>query len=126
MKVNVDTISALVERNKNDKELLDFIYGILMDFEAYHRAVFEMECKAMLFNRGALAHEEYQDMITTADKSRTTAHNNLLGMVNALNRLAAQNGLLPFYDGTVSEERPYRREVATAVFDYIQSIIESR
>lgn len=34
--------------------------------------------------------------------------------------------LEPIYAGTVSKERPYRREVANAVLDYLQSVIENR
>ena len=34
--------------------------------------------------------------------------------------------LLCCYAGTVSKERPYRREVANAVLDYLQSVIENR
>ena len=34
------------------------------------------------------------------------------GNVNVLNRLAEKNTLPPFYDGKVSQDRPYRREVA--------------
>lgn len=40
--------------------------------------------------------------------------------------MADKAGLDPVYDGVVSKERPYRREVANAVFEYIESIINSR
>jgi len=126
MKINTETLAALIESNKEDKETLDFIFHCLMDFENYHQAVFRMECKTKVYKPGVLAREEYQDMVTTADKSRTLAHNSLLEMINALNRLAAKNNMPPLYDGTVSEERPYRREVANAVFEYVKDVIENR
>jgi hypothetical protein len=42
MGINAETLSALITKNKNDKEILDFIYGCLMDSENYHRAVFDI------------------------------------------------------------------------------------
>jgi len=116
----------LIVKNKDTKETLDFIYSCLMEFENYHRAVFEMECKTKLYSCGVLNRQEYQDMISSADENRTSAHNSLLGMVNALNCLTKNNGLPPLYDGLVSEERPFRREVANAVFEYMQTVIEKR
>ncbi len=60
------------------------------------------------------------------DKSRTTNHNSVLGNVNLLNRLANMNNLPPVYDGIVSHDRPYRREVANAVLEYVEKIVKSR
>ena len=57
---------------------------------------------------------------------RTVIHNSVIANVNLLNRLAEKNGLHPVYDGIVSEERPYRREIANAVLDYVESIIKNR
>lgn len=60
------------------------------------------------------------------DKTRTIKHNALLTQVNMLNGIAAKENLPPFYEGGVSEERPYRREVANTILDYIQKIIVER
>ena len=49
-----------------------------------------------------------------------------LGNVNVLNRLAEKNTLPPFYDGKVSQDRPYRREVANGVLQYVEKIVENR
>lgn len=46
--------------------------------------------------------------------------------VNVLNRMAKSQNLPPFYDGVVSEERPYRREVANAVLEYVEETILNR
>ena len=46
--------------------------------------------------------------------------------VNVLNRLAEKNTLPPFYDGKVSQDRPYRREVANGVLQYVEKIVENR
>ena len=70
--------------------------------------------------------EEYKDNVSKLDKMRTVNHNSVIANVNLLNRLAEKNGLQPVYDGIVSEERPYRREIANAVLDYVESIIKNR
>jgi len=126
MTINTETLSALIAANINDKEILGFIYNGLLSFESYHRSVFEMETKMKLYTAGALSREEYQDLVSTTDKSRTAAHNSVLATVSALNRLAVNNDLPPLYDGEVSEDRITRREVADAVFAYVQTVIECR
>ena len=41
--------------------------------------------------------------------------------------LAAKAAGLPlFYEGVVSEERPYRREVANAVLEYVETVVRER
>ena len=70
--------------------------------------------------------EEYKDNVSKLDKMRTVNHNSVIANVNLLNRLAEKNGLQPVYDGIVTEERPYRREIANAVLDYVESIIKNR
>ena len=70
--------------------------------------------------------EEHKDTIANLDKSRTLQHNALLGNVNLLNRLAENNKLPLVYDGIISHERPYRREVANSVLEYIDFTINNR
>ena len=70
--------------------------------------------------------QDYKDYVSKLDKMRTVTHNSVLANVNVLNRLAAKNSLPPVYDGIVSEERPYRREVANAVLAYVEKIIKNR
>ena len=70
--------------------------------------------------------DTYRELIPRLDKTRTYTHNALLTQVNVLNRIAAEANLPPVYDGIVSEERPYRREVANAVLDFVQQIILNR
>jgi len=40
--------------------------------------------------------------------------------------MAAKEGLELIYNGIVSEERPYRREVANAVLEYVEKVIRER
>ena len=43
-----------------------------------------------------------------------------------MNRLAEQAGLPPVYDGIVSEERPYRTELADAILVFAADVITNR
>ena len=43
-----------------------------------------------------------------------------------LNRLAEKENIPAVYEGIVSEDRPYRRELADAVLEYIRDIIKNR
>ena len=43
-----------------------------------------------------------------------------------MNRLAEQAGLPPVYDGIVSEERPYRTELADAILAFVADVITNR
>ena len=64
--------------------------------------------------------------MTSRDKTRTRCHNAVIAQVNCLNRLAEEAGIPPLYDGVVSEERPYRRQVADAVLDFVRDSILNR
>ena len=97
-----------------------------MTFESYHRAIYELEVKQRLNSGGAMEGEAYREMIARLNKTRTISHNALLMRVNILNRIAAEVNFQLFYEGVVSEERPYCREVADAVLVYIRKIIAER
>ena len=123
---NVESLEKLIRIHRSDKETLDMIYDIFKSFEEYHSRIINMEMKIKLYSTEVLEREEYQSMVTELDKSRTMQHDSLLTGVNVLNRLAAMKNIEPIYDGTVSKERPYRREVANAALDFLQSVIENR
>ena len=123
---NANSLEKLIQAYQNDAEALEIIYDILRGFEEYHTKIVEMELKLKQYSAGKLEREEYQSMVTELDKRRTMQHNSVLTGVNVLNRMAEQCNINPIYSGTVSEERPYRREVANAILDYLQTIIENR
>ena len=126
MDVNGETVMKLFAAFRDDQETLEMIETALMTFETYHRAIYELEIKRRLYSGGAMEGEAYREMVTRLDSSRTISHNALLTQVNILNRLAAEVDLPPFYDGIVSKDRPYRREVANSVLDYVRKIIVER
>ena len=121
-----DALQKIIQHYKEDKETIEVIYDILKGFEEYHMKIYEMEIKMRLFSYDTLGREDYQYMVKELDKMRTMQHNSILSGVNILNRLAANAELESVYDDIVSEERPYRREVANAVLAYVEDVIKNR
>lgn len=125
-KINNETITKLITTCQEDKDMLDILYSSLKSFEEYHSVIFDMETWMKVFSYKSIDKEEYQSKVTDMDRRRTMCHNSVLSSVNILNRLAAKENLPLVYDGVVSEERPYRREVANAVIEYVENIIKNR
>ena len=123
--LNKESIIKIIAANRDDREMLDFVKGILDSFEQYHKAVFEEQLYGVIYN-GAIDGNEFRENRTSLDRTRTSFHNALLANVRVLNRMADQIGAAPVYDGVVSEEKPYRRRVADAVFAYIEEVINNR
>lgn len=126
MKLNKNSIDSLLIIYANDPKGLNFLYRCLSAFEDYHAAVFRMEVQRHVYSHERIGLDDFREMSAANDKARTSAHNNLLGQVRALNRLAEKHGIPPVYDSIVSESFPYRREVADAVFSYLEDIIRNR
>ena len=125
-KINNETITKLITACQEDKDMLDILYSSLKSFEEYHSVIFDMEMWMKVFSYKSIDKEEYQSKVTDMDRRRTMCHNSVLSSVNILNRLAAKENLPLVYDGVVSEERPYRREVANAVLEYVENIVKNR
>lgn len=126
MQINGNILNKLIAHFKDDEDDLAMIVSAIESFEDYHRAIYRLELTRRLFSCKAIDSDTYRADTVERDRSRTVNHNAVLAQVNYLNRLAAEAGLQPVYDGIVSEERPYRREVANAVLDFIQGIILNR
>lgn len=125
-RLNKASIEQLITVYSNDKEMLDMIFNALSDFEDYHRRIYEMETKLKVYSPKSMNPDDYRDMRETLDRNRTSQHNMAIMDVGMLNRFAEKANILPIYEGIVSEERPYRRELADAVLDYVESIIKNR
>ena len=126
MNVNVDTLKQLVEHYHDDREMIELIIEALESFEQYHEAIYALEIRRKLYAGGAMESDTYREEIPARDKTRTARHNAVLAQVNILNRMAEMAGFPLFYDGLVSGERPYRREVANAVLAFVEQIILER
>lgn len=122
---NAKTLEKLIEIYRGDQEELDFIFECLDSFERYHRAVFDDQFVRIVYS-GADERSDYAERRVEADMKRTRCHNAVIMNVGILNRMAAEKGLDPVYDGVVSEDRPFRREVADAVFGYLDSVFAHR
>lgn len=125
MMICKETIEKLLEIYRDDDKILKIIERSITSFEEYHSEIFKMELWMKVYARSVTS-DEYRENVSKLDKSRTMLHNSVLGNVNLLNRLAEKNKLAPVYDGIVSYERPYRREVANAVLEYVENIIKNR
>ncbi len=125
-KINKSSIEQLINRYADEKEMLDVIFNVLSDFEDYHRRIYEMETKLKVYSPKSMNLEDYRDMRETLDRSRTTQHNVVIMNVGMLNRFTENENIPPIYEGIVSEERPYRRELADAVIEYVEGIIKNR
>ena len=123
--MNRYSLDELIRRSKNDPELLEAIQDALFSFEEYHRAIYTMEIRKKLLIDTVDSHE-YREEVSSMDRNRTANHNNVLANVNMLNRMAALYDLAPVYDGIVSEDQPYRRQVADSVLGFVQAIILER
>ena len=125
-KINNETITKLITTCQEDKDMLDILYSSLKSFEEYHSVIFDMETWMKVFSYKSVDKEEYQSKVTDMNRRRTMCHNSVLSSVNILNRIAVKENLPLVYDGIVSEERPYRREVANAVLEYVEKVIKER
>lgn len=123
--LNNETINRLMQIYSDDAMVIDTIKNTVMDFEEYHYAIYKME-HFIRFKDSDMDSTEYKNTMEELDGNRTRKHNTILTGIKIMNRLAEKNNLNPVYDGTVSEERPYRREVANAVLEYVEQIIKDR
>lgn len=118
-----EKLNKLIEKVSDDRDFLDIIYNCLISFEEYHKAVYELEVYKAVYGTLRAGDRSVSEIIEEMDKTRTRFHNSLLTNVGILNRMAGDE---PIYDGIVSEERPHRREVANAVFKYMEAVINER
>ena len=122
--VSVESVALLLAAA--DEEERDMIRDCVQSFGSYHEAVYRHELTKLLGSGVYSDSGEYRKAVTDADRTRTACHNAVITHVRILNRMCVNHGLPQFYDGVVSEEKPYRREVANAVFEYVEHIIHSR
>ena len=104
----------------------EMIQDCLQAFEQYHAAVYKLETIRMIGSGVFTDSNDYRTAVTDADRARTACHNSVITMVGILNRMCESHGIAPFYDGIVSEERPHRRNLANAVFEYVEQLIKER
>lgn len=126
MAYHAATIMSLLSVYAGDAEITELILDALDAFEKYHQAIYTLEIRRRLHDSGGMDAETYREEIPRLDQIRTSRHNAVISNVRMLNRLAEQQGLPLFYDGVVSEERPYRTLLAEDVLLYVREIIVNR
>ena len=124
--INRETLNSLIRHFKDDKDDLDMIVKTLEAFEDYHRAIYQLEITRRLSSCDAIDPDTYRTETENRDRTRTIHHNSVIAQVGMLNRMAEEANLPPFYDGVVSEERPYRRELADAVLAFVREVMINR
>ena len=123
--MNRKALDNLIQACKTDSELLEIIQDALRSFEEYHTAIYSMEIRKQLL-AGTVDALQYQEEIGEMDRRRTSSHNAVISNISLLNRLAEQAGLPPVYEGVISRDQPYRRQIADTVLDYVRDIILAR
>lgn len=122
--ISIENVNLLITvADEMEKEL---IKECLESFEEYHESVYGLELTKMIGSGIFTDNDDYRNTVMDADRSRTTCHNSVISNVGILNRMCSNHGISPIYDGIVSEERPYRRELANAVFEFVEHIIKER
>ena len=125
-KINIENLNKLFIAVTDDPETLSFLYDCLQSFSDYHQAIYQSESWRRLYNNKNTTSENYQEKIKAFEANRTICHNAVISGMSALNRIAGLNNIPIIYNGTISEENPYRRQVADAVLAYVESIILDR
>lgn len=124
--INKESLEKIFKIYQDDEEMLEYIFGYLESFESYHSTIFKMEVWLKIYSYNNVEREEFNTIREMLDDSRTRCHNDVLSSINVLNKLAKDNELEAVYNGVVSKEQPFRREVADAVLTYVGDIMLER
>ena len=120
--INRSGLERLLHIVRRDPSIANFIQDQLLTFPAYASAIYQSEIYLAVIGKDSEDINEAERL----DKKRTHAHNAVIASLDALNQLCEKNGIPPVYDGTVSESRPFRVEVADAVLAYVHEVIDKR
>jgi len=126
MALTRESIAGLAAFYADDAEMLEVIDEGLNSFAEYHNIIYKMETALLTLNQNGINTADYQSLVSSLDSSRTSSHNAVIVNVSMLNRLAERASQAPIYEGVISKERPYRREVANAVLGFVQEVILGR
>ena len=126
MELTKDGIARLAHFYADDAEMIEVIDEVLISFADYHNTIYKMETSLLTLNQNDMGTADYQSLVSSLDSGRTISHNAVIVNVSMLNRLAERAGQPPIYEGVISKERPYRREVANAVLKFVQEVISDR
>lgn len=112
-----ESIAALMEANKDDSEMLDFIETRVNSFVNYVAHVNFMETRIQRLGIEGITGEQWRNAVQSLDENRRSKHEVAMSAVNQLNRLATASGLPLFYDGPVDDM--HRNEIG----DLCQTVV---
>jgi hypothetical protein len=124
--IRTESIHALIAKNKDDTERLDFLNECLLSFSEYHACIYKAETWKKLYGYHNMPKDDFQTQYAGLDRSRSLCHDAVIGNIGILNRLCQEHNIPPVYAGPVSKERPYRVEIADAVLDFVETAVKNR
>lgn len=119
-----ESIKAIMEANKEDPELLDFVEERVNTFVEYVAHVTFEETRIQRLTIEGVDGEEWRDQVQKLDERRRDKHENAMNAAKQLNRLAAASGLEPFYDAPIDHE--HRNEVGDMCQAVVNEYFEGR
>lgn len=111
-----EKIGVLAEKTGNDPDVLALVQEMVDACANYVDTVVNMENIITIYRFKANDPSDYRAMVQRLDQTRRLAHNALIALVRAVDRLAKINGVEPIYGGH-DEDRTAIAEFAKAVVD---------
>lgn len=113
-----EKIKAIMEANRDDQEMLEFIESRVNRLIDYVQYVAFMETRTQRLSIDGTDGEAWRDAVGAMDSRRRDKHEAAMAAASQLNRLAAASGLQPFYGGTI--DHAHRAEVG----DMCQAVVD--
>lgn len=119
-----ESIQAIMEANKDDPEMLDFVESRVNSFVDYVGHVNFMETRIQRLTIEGVTGEQWRDTVSSLDERRRDKHEVAMSAATQLNRLAAASGLPPFYAEPIDHE--HRNQVGDMCQAVINEYFEGR
>lgn len=123
IKIKIKELMTKIEnQNSENKDLeKEMLEDLAKQSAEYINCIINME-NTINLAKTRLEPKEYQELIATLDKSRTTTHNVVISGVKVLNKLSVLYELPPIFTGDVDR----RIEVAEFAKQYIDELFNER
>lgn len=119
-----ESIRNLMEANKEEPDVLDFIESRVNSFVDYVAHVNFMEVRIQRLTIEGIDGEAWRDAVESLDHRRRDKHEVAMNAVNQLNRLCTASDLPLFYDGPVDHE--HRNEVGDMIGQVVSEYFNDR
>lgn len=121
-KLNAESLTRLYKTGNMD--IMDSVEKALEAFSSYHSAIYKLEnvMRLSLYSND----NDIKHTIESLAQRRTAAHNAVITYIKIINRICEQQSLPLVFEGIVSEDRPYRTELADAVLDFVETVVKNR